>query len=82
MTKLQMVEALADDLAVEAHVLGAARQKEIRNTELIIKDHEKQRQFKIAGEVRRCVCASVCRVAHDPLAALMLTASHKFMFAM
>ena len=52
MTKLQMAEALADDLSVEAQVLGPARQKEIRNTELIIRDHEKQRQFRMASQVR------------------------------
>ena len=68
MTKLQMAEALADDLSVEAQVLGLPRQKEIRNTELIIRDHEKQRQYKLANEV----CKTSVIVRHWAILVAML----------
>ena len=52
LNKLEMIKLLAEDLALEAEIIGKDRQQEIRRTEVIIKEHEKQRQWQQA----RLVC--------------------------
>jgi hypothetical protein len=52
MNKLDMVTSLAEALALEAEVLGKPRQQEIRRTEVIIYEHEKQKQWQQARQVR------------------------------
>jgi hypothetical protein len=59
-----MVTDLGEALALELSLLGVERQSDICKTEVVIREHEDQKQFKAAKEVRESL-RSVARMASD-----------------